>query len=81
MEASSTQQPDFSEDSPGTVRKSLPNQTMQLVNACGEEPLGPGQIERNGLETQQFYHWPTKQVPGASGSSNECPVRVRAAWL
>lgn len=48
MEACSKQQPDFSEDSPGTVRKSLPNQTMQLVSACWEEPLGPGQIEKNG---------------------------------
>lgn len=48
MEASNKQQPDFSEDSPGTVRKSLPNQTMQLVSACWEMLLGPGQIERKG---------------------------------
>lgn len=69
MEASSEQQPDFSGDSPGTVRKTLSNQTLQPGSASWEESLGSGQMKRSETGDPTVQHpWLTEQVPGAGGS-------------
>ena len=67
MDVSSKQQPDFSEDSSGTVRKALPNHALQCWLG---RVVGLVRWRGTGQETQRRHCRLTGWVPGAGGSSD-----------
>lgn len=73
---SNKQQPDFSEDGSGIMRKSLPNQS--LCSASWEETLGLGQMERNRTGDPKAPLLADRMGPGSRRKFRSVPVRVRA---